>query len=121
MRAPRQRHALGFLFVRSAAPPDALIGNNQPQAGDMCFVDVNGDGEITSDDRTRIGKTIPGYFYGFNLGATFRRFDVNVFFNGVGDVQAFNRVRQRLEAVDGGSSNRSVAVLNRWTPTNPWP
>jgi TonB-linked SusC/RagA family outer membrane protein len=103
----------------AAAPPDALIGSNRPQAGDMCFVDFNGDGDITNADRTRIGKTIPGYFYGLNLRATYRRFDLNAFFNGVGDVQAFNRVRQSLEAVSGGSSNRSVAVLERWTPANP--
>jgi TonB-linked SusC/RagA family outer membrane protein len=103
----------------AAAPPDANIGNNRPQAGDMCFADVNGDGEINADDRTRLGKTIPGYFYGINLSATFRRLDLSVFFNGVGDVQAFNRVRQSLDAVSGGSSNRSVAVLDRWTPTNP--
>jgi TonB-dependent starch-binding outer membrane protein SusC len=102
-----------------AAPPDAVIGNNRPEAGDMCFVDVDGDGKITNDDRTRIGKTVPGYFYGFNLRATYRRFDLNAFFNGVGDVQAFNRVRQSLEAVSGGSSNRSVAVLDRWTSANP--
>lgn len=33
----------------------------QPNAtpGDLRFVDTNGDGQITSDDRTKIGKPIP--------------------------------------------------------------
>ena len=42
----------------------------QPAArpGDTRFVDINGDGVITSDDRTKIGKGTPDWNFGFNLG-----------------------------------------------------
>jgi TonB-dependent starch-binding outer membrane protein SusC len=103
----------------AAAVPDANIGNNEAQAGDVCFQDVDGDGEITADDRTFLGKSIPDYFYGLRLNATYRRFDVGVFFSGVGGVQKYNEVRRSIESVTGGSANRSVEVLKRWTPTRP--
>ena len=114
----------------AAAPPDRTIGTNTPQAGDVCFQDVNGrdeegnltgqpDDQINSDDRTYLGKTIPDFYYGINLSANYRRFDFSVLFSGVGGVQKYNNVRQRLESVSGGGSNRLQAVLDRWTPQNP--
>jgi TonB-linked SusC/RagA family outer membrane protein len=114
----------------AAAPQDLTIGTNRPQAGDVCFRDVDGrgdDGELTgqpdgvidADDRTYLGKTIPDYFYGLNLSATWNRFDLSAFFSGVGGVQKYNAMRQGIESVTGGGENRSVAVLDRWTPENP--
>jgi TonB-linked SusC/RagA family outer membrane protein len=114
----------------AAAPPDRTIGNNRPGAGDMCFQDVDGrdddgnltgtpDGQINADDRTFLGKTIPDFYFGFNVSAAYRRFDVSALVSGVGGVQKFNRVRQRIESVSGGGSNRSTDVLDHWTPTNP--
>jgi TonB-dependent starch-binding outer membrane protein SusC len=103
----------------AAAPPDRNIGSNRPQAGDVCFQDVNGDGEITAADRTYLGKSIPDFYYGLTANATYRRFDVSVFFSGVGGVQKYNQARRSLESISGGGENRSVAVLNHWTPGNP--
>ena len=103
----------------AAAPPDRTIGNNRPQAGDLCFQDVNGDGEITVADRTYLGKAIPDFYYGLTLNATYRNFDLSLFFSGVGGVQKYNAVRRSLESVSGGGANRTVAVLDHWTPTNP--
>jgi TonB-linked SusC/RagA family outer membrane protein len=113
----------------AAAVPDKTIGNNHPVAGDIRFVDVNGrdakgnltgkpDGKIDADDRTYLGKTIPDFFYGFNVDATWHHFDVGTFFSGVSGVQKLDKLRQQLENVHGGSNNRSVTVLNHWTPSN---
>ena len=46
----------------------------QPNAtpGDFRFQDINGDGQITDADRTMIGKGIPDWTFGFNLGSTGR-------------------------------------------------
>ena len=102
----------------AAAPTDATIGSNELQLGDVCFADLNDDGTINAEDRTYLGKSIPDFYYGLNLAGTFRRFDMSVFFAGVGGVQKYNAVRRELEAVRG-SENRSTAVLNHWTPENP--
>lgn len=103
----------------AAALPDKTIGNNKPVAGDIRFVDVNGDGVIDTNDRTYLGKTIPDVYYGFNLDASWRHFDVGAFFAGVSGIQKLDLMRRRLETVHGGSSNRSVTILDHWTPTNP--
>jgi TonB-dependent starch-binding outer membrane protein SusC len=103
----------------AAAPPDRNIGSNRPQAGDVCFQDVNADDSITAADRTYLGKAIPDFYYGLTVNATYRRFDLGLFFSGVGGVQKFDSVAVGQESVSGGGQNRSVAVLNRWTPGNP--
>jgi TonB-linked SusC/RagA family outer membrane protein len=61
-------------------------------AGDVHYVDTNGDGAITrgaatADDHgdlSKIGNTTPRYKYGITLGGKFRDFDVSTFFQGVG-------------------------------------
>ena len=49
----------------------------QPYAkeGDIRFVDVNGDGVLDADDRTKIGSPWPKYTVGLNLNASYKRFD----------------------------------------------
>ena len=37
----------------------------------------------------------------------------------MGGVQKFDTTAMLLESVSGGGGNRSVAVLDHWTPTNP--
>ena len=84
----------------------------QYQPGDMYFQDVYGnpkdpkqrysltpDSLINSNDRTYLGKTIPGYYYGFNVGAAYKGIDISIFFQGVGDVQKFNGLRSGLESM----------------------
>ena len=60
--------------------------------GDIKFVDQNGDGEInwgegTKDDHgdlVKIGNTTPRWQYSFRLGADWKGFDIDLFFQGVG-------------------------------------
>jgi TonB-linked SusC/RagA family outer membrane protein len=95
--------------------------------GDVRFVDVNGDGAINDDDRTKIGKGMPDLTFGLTLGADWKGFDVNLFFQGVtgndvfdfaqrGDIRAMNRPTWILERWHGeGTSNR----LPRMSQENP--
>ena len=50
----------------------------QPNAkpGDVRFVDINKDGELTDDDRTRIGNPTPDITYGFNGSVNYKGFDM---------------------------------------------
>lgn len=101
----------------AAALPDNTT-SEPAQPGDYCFVDVNGDGQITVDDRTFIGKVIPDYYFGINVNATWNNFDLGLYFNGMGGVQGYNQVRSQIEQTSGGGSNRTAATLNYWTPEN---
>src|SRR5690606_25381858 len=67
--------------------------------GDMYFLDLRGapenpdefysnkpDGKIDAYDQVYLGKTIPGYYYGFDFNLNWKGFDLNAQFTGVGDV-----------------------------------
>lgn len=66
--------------------------NFREYAGDLKFIDINGDGKIdygkgTLDDHgdlERIGSQSPRYFFGINLGANWNGIGVSVFLQGVG-------------------------------------
>jgi TonB-linked SusC/RagA family outer membrane protein len=92
-----------------------LFGTVNPadQPGDIKFRDLNGDGLINDNDRTFIGNPIPKLSYGLNLGADFRRFDLAVFFQGVGGVDKYNDGKQ-ITDYDSRPFNHSVAVLGAW-------
>ncbi|MBK6938334.1 MAG: TonB-dependent receptor [Chitinophagaceae bacterium] len=51
--------------------------------GCLKYKDVNGDGKITTDDRTVIGNPTPDFTYGGNVGLKYKGFDFGVDFQGV--------------------------------------
>lgn len=58
--------------------------------GDIKYKDLNGDGMISNLDRAPIGKpTIPKVTYGFGLSAGYKRFDINIFFQGLAETSFF--------------------------------
>lgn len=79
--------------------------------GDVRFVDVNGDGQITADDRTNIGNGTPDWTYGLNLNADWKGFDFNIFFQGVAGNQVFDGTYR----ADVTSGNFPSWMLGRWT------
>jgi TonB-dependent starch-binding outer membrane protein SusC len=112
------------------ANEDGLSKEQKP--GDIYFVDLFGepaagttnknpvrDSLINEHDMTYLGKTIPGYFYGFNASAAWKGFDISVFFQGRGDVQKYNFERAVGEGMDGYGRNQFSTVVNAWTPQNP--
>lgn len=58
--------------------------------GDIWYEDLNGDGVINDKDRTIIGNPLPKMTYGFNIGLTYRNFDLACFFNGVYGNDVYN-------------------------------
>jgi TonB-linked SusC/RagA family outer membrane protein len=66
---------------------------SQAEVGRMKFKDVNGDGRITSDDRTFIGSPVPDFILGLNLNLNYRNFDFTAYFSGVFGTEVFNAVK----------------------------
>ena len=69
-----------------------LYGEPAETDGEFAYRSEGADGTINDLDRTYLGKTIPGYYYGFSLGGKYKGFDLNLTFRGVGDVQKVNNV-----------------------------
>lgn len=65
-------------------------GNKYPtltpndKAGNIKYVDVDGNGIINSDDKVRMGNSQPEYLYGGNISVGWKSFDFNLSFQGVG-------------------------------------
>ncbi|MEP7108546.1 MAG: TonB-dependent receptor [Ferruginibacter sp.] len=83
--------------------------------GDRKFVDLNGDAQVTADDRASLGSPIPKIFGGLNLEATYKSFDFNVFFYGVSGNRILNYQKASLENFGGLSNISEEYYLNRWT------
>lgn len=68
-------------------PVYALQPGNKIQPGDIKYVDINGDGQIDSNDQTAIGYSpFPGKIFGLSFGARYRGFDFSCLFQGAGNV-----------------------------------
>jgi TonB-linked SusC/RagA family outer membrane protein len=82
-------------------------------AGDVRFKDLNGDGKIDGDDRTKIGNPIPKHLFGLNFSLNFGQFDFNMFWQGIADVDIYDA---NYRWTRGGVRilNQETNVLNRW-------
>lgn len=86
-------------------------GTTQP--GDIRFKDVNGDGQINSDDMKFIGNPIPKLTYGMSFNASYKNFDISFLFQGVEGVDRYNDLKQILD-YDSRPFNSTTAVLSSW-------
>lgn len=87
-------------------------------AGDAKYIDNSGDGRISDEDRVDLGSSIPWLNYGLNLGAEWKGFDIQLFFQGVAGNKIYNQMRHRLES-NGTTSVLSPVMKDAWTEANP--
>ena len=101
-----------FEIVKS---PASTIGAVQP--GDIKYRDVDGNGQITVDDRTVIGNPTPDFTYGGSINLTYKGLDLGIDLQGVygneiyrawnqGTFADFNYLSERAGRWNGeGTSN----------------
>ena len=80
--------------------------------GDVIFVDTDGDGTITTEDRTDIGNPYPDLTYGININLAYKGFDLAV--NGYG-VAGNQIARSYRSGTDKPYDNYTTEILGRWT------
>ena len=71
----------------------------EARPGDFRFKDINGDGKITSDDRTVTGSYHPDYTYGITNRFNYKNFDLNIFIQGVMGREVLNLTHAYLKMV----------------------
>ena len=70
--------------------------------GDFRFKDLNGDGQITAEDRTYLGSPLPDFVFGIPIQLSYGNFDLNIFFQGQTGNEIFNVMDYYLyNAADG--------------------
>lgn len=96
---------------------DHATQNSNTAPGDLKYKDINNDGKIDSNDRTYLGTYFPKTTYGFNIGATYKAFEVSAFFQGAAGVKANGA--SMIGAIGGSSVKPTSAFSDYWTVDNP--
>jgi TonB-dependent starch-binding outer membrane protein SusC len=86
--------------------------------GQMLIADVDGDGQITLNDRTIIGDPTPDFTYGFTNDFRVGRFQLTALLQGShgGSILNVNRIRTESSPRANVSGER---FYNAWSPSNP--
>lgn len=106
--------------VNSYTGKDGKLIQPNAKPGDIRFVDKNGDGIISNDDREFVGSAYPDFTYGISFNASYKGFDLNLFAQGVQGSKLFNALKYtNMNASVGTNFNMLHDILNAWTPENP--
>jgi len=124
-----QADGLFSSFADARAYPVAQYG--KLQGGDIRYidqltVDADGDGimdaadsKLDGNDRVVLGNPIPRYTYSLDVYASYKGFDLTLFFQGVGKRDGY--VSGWLSYPFQNSSTLLVQHLDRWSEANPNP
>lgn len=84
--------------------------------GDIRYIDVDGDGQITDQDRSFSGKSPwPKLQTGAQIGASYANFDISAQLVGIFGNTIFNSVRRELDAYQNTNFRSDISP---WTPEN---
>lgn len=116
----------GIVQENEAAAYAAMLGTPfqstiHGAAGNLKYVDVNGDGVIDQNDKTIIGDPNPDFSYGFNTTVTYKRFRLSASFAGVkgGDIlNTFNRYQNLASQENGNRNFNPAAYYGAWRTDN---
>jgi TonB-dependent starch-binding outer membrane protein SusC len=85
--------------------------------GDFKYKDINGDGQITTADRTIIGNPNPDFTFGVTNDFNYKNFGLSIFFMGIVGQDVANMNRFTIDGMNylTFSNIRKEAYENRWT------
>lgn len=103
----------------NTASPNGLYDQLSTSAGDYMYEDINGDGEITIEDRTVIGDIQPDFFGGISNTFAYKNFSLTALMQySVGGERTWDNIPfGTLNLL--GENKYSEYGLNTWTPDNP--
>lgn len=89
--------------------------------GDVMLVDRDGNGHITSEDRTVIGNPNPKFFGGFYTSLRYRNWEFGLSFEAMygNDVMNLNRLSEDDFSTDNLNNISRAAFRNAWSSENP--
>lgn len=88
--------------------------------GDIKYEDVNGDGKIDANDKTKIGYSTvcPEIYYTFHLGAEWKGIGIDAMFQGVGRYSALLNTSGYYWGLVSNTNLSQYVYDRRWTPEN---
>jgi TonB-dependent starch-binding outer membrane protein SusC len=112
-----------FQTAQEVAAAPRQFGSTITKAGDIRYADISGpnkspDGIVDANDRVIIGNPYPKWMYGFNAGFEYKGFDLNLAFQGVGNLDRILNSNGQTP-LEGDRNNALAYWIDRWTPENP--
>ena len=96
----------------------AFNKNYTVQPGDVKYKDLNGDGHVdANNDRAILGTYDPGITFGFNLGASWKGWDIMAFFQGATDVKGYMDT-EAIGSINGDTGKPAALWLDNWNENN---
>ncbi|MEH6681700.1 MAG: TonB-dependent receptor [Sediminicola sp.] len=109
-------------ILREGRPIGQFYGykeNGYDENGQIRLLDLNGDGSISSDDKTYIGNPNPDFTFGFNSDMNFKNISLSIFVQGSKGNDIFNASAIPVTMDYGQGINTLKEVLwDNWSPTN---
>ena len=87
-------------------------------AGDLKFVDKNGDGKLTDEDREYMGSAMPNFTFASTLGFTYGDFSCSMMLQSVAGAKALHVAKYMTMSDVEGNFNRDRRIMDAWTPEN---
>ena len=104
-------------FAADGVTPQVPVISSSARPGDIKYVDMTGDGDITEDDMVMLDNLVPKVNYFANVGFTYRKFDFEFLLQGTGKSAAALSGMMALPldySFDGGIPTEYYAD-NYWT------
>ncbi|MGM9760272.1 MAG: TonB-dependent receptor [Parabacteroides sp.] len=111
------------LFITDADLYDAN-GNKYPtltandKAGNIKYVDVDGNGVINADDKVRLGNSLPEFQFGGNVFVGWKGWDASLSFQGVGHQNVLFRSEWIQPLKEQWGAVPSLVLGNYWSQHN---
>ncbi len=106
----------GKVVLKEGVVDNPRYGIVEP--GVVKYKDQDGDGVITTNDRTVIGNAIPKWYGGFTNTFVYRGIDLSVMFQFNYGNDVYNATRLYATQTRKGRTNMLAEVADRWSPTN---
>ncbi len=105
-------------IFKDAAEVAAAPVQDSKGPGRFRYQDTDGNGTITPADRVFLGSPNPDLTYGLNLNASYKGFDMSMFFYGSQGNEIMNYVKWWIDFFPSFQGNKSKDLLyNSWTST----
>jgi len=109
----------GVYVLKPEVPSNGAV-RNTIMPGDIKYRDLDGDGTMTANDITFIGRGQPIHIGGFSNNFSYKGFTVNLFLQWSFGNDIYNANRLLLEGNSNGWHiiNQFASYVNRWSPDN---
>lgn len=108
----------GKMILKPGIPDMSEHAGRTVEPGMVKYKDIDGDGVITTADRTVIGNGLPKWYGGITNTFNFKNIDLSFMFQFNYGNDVYNATRMFNTQSQDERSNQLAEVADRWTPTH---